>query len=99
MWVFRGGMKRSGSTLEWRVEAIGSDLRFDPHSLLHHNHINTGARRAWTRVLTPAESALVEIKFGDWLRSKGHLDARPAGMSVRPCIRERPAEETQGGIP
>ncbi len=57
-----------------RVEAIGNDLLFDPESLLHHNHINTGACRAWTRLLAPAESARVEVKFGDWLRSKGYLD-------------------------
>jgi len=55
-----------------RAAAIGSDLLFDPHSLLHANHIQTGLCGAWREILTPEESLGVEERFGDWMRRHGY---------------------------
>jgi hypothetical protein len=49
--------------------------RHDPETLLHDNHISAtaGATGVWREVLTAAESAEIERRFGDWLRLAGYL--------------------------
>jgi hypothetical protein len=51
---------------------------FDPHSLLHHNHLSESAGQpgGWRSTLTPSQAAFIarpEIA-GDWLLALGYLD-------------------------
>jgi len=55
-----------------RVAAIGDDLLFDPHSLLHSNHIQSGRSGVWRGILTPEEARRVDVTFGDWLYRHGY---------------------------
>ena len=52
----------------------GIDVKdsFDPHSLLHHNHIFEAEIGGWKKYLTDAEIELLENKFGTWLRNNGY---------------------------
>jgi hypothetical protein len=50
----------------------GGGEMFDGKSLLHHNHIRSGARDLWKTELTGAQTRLLEEKFGAWLRAHGY---------------------------
>lgn len=59
--------------------AAASAGGFDPHSLLHHNHLSASAGQpgGWRGALTPEQIAFIERPdiAGDWLRALGYLDA------------------------
>ena len=74
----------SSHTIERQQERIEESVRtsnlqqgdpngplFDPHTLLHTDHINSGEIGAWKGVLTPRQAALVESKARNWLISNG----------------------------
>jgi len=52
-------------------DGFGED-RFDRHSLLHTNHIRSGAVGGWGEVLSPPEVAVIEHQLGDWLQAHGY---------------------------
>ena len=65
-------------SVERQTERIGSfkdaqvldhKIAFDKHSLLHDNHISEakGQVSQWRTVLTPAQTALIEERYGAWL--------------------------------
>ena len=45
---------------------------WDPHFLLHSNHIFSGGSGAWKEELTKEQVKLLEEKFGTWLLGKGY---------------------------
>jgi hypothetical protein len=47
-------------------------LEFDPHSLLHHNHIHEGEVGGW-RTLSPDEQLRLAERYGWWLTAEGYL--------------------------
>lgn len=55
----------------------GVALKFDPHSLLHHNHIASGASGLYREVLRPAEIRAIEDECGAWMARWGYLPDRP----------------------
>lgn len=55
----------------------GPALKFDPHSLLHHNHIASGATGQYREVLRPAEIRAIEDECGEWMARWGYLPDRP----------------------
>ena len=65
-----------------RVQGAGSDsgstLKYDPHSLLHHNHIASGATGDYRTVLRPAEIRAIEDECGEWMAKWGYEPDRPA---------------------
>jgi hypothetical protein len=61
-----------------RVTAIAEKFRgggqmFDGHSLLHHNHIRSGARELWKTELKPEQTQVLNERFGNWLRAHGYI--------------------------
>lgn len=54
-----------------RIKSVG----FDPHSLLHQNHISgeNGQIGQWQTALTPSEIARIEAKYGLWLKKHGYI--------------------------
>ena len=48
------------------------DTSLDPTSLLHHNHIYSGAVGQWKSALTPEQIALVEAWAQGWLEARGY---------------------------
>lgn len=46
--------------------------QFDPHSLLHTNHIHSGDVAAWRSELTSDQITFVESLAGDWLIENGY---------------------------
>jgi Sulfotransferase domain len=54
------------------VDAPDGELRFDRHTLLHRNHINSGRLGAWTEILGEEEQRRVEETFGGWLVDHGY---------------------------
>lgn len=45
---------------------------FDPHSLLHSDHINSGEIGQWEQCLTARQIMFIEQRTGYWLVSKGY---------------------------
>ena len=45
---------------------------YDPHSLLHYNHINSGESGSWKKQLTSEQIRVLEDKFGEWLEVTGY---------------------------
>lgn len=77
-----------------RTEAVrrrraseGKTLKFDPHSLLHHNHIASGSSGAFRQVLSPAQIRAIEDECGEWMARWGYLPDRPALTSMQRLIR------------
>lgn len=60
-----------------RREATGAAVKFDPHSLLHHNHIASGGSGDYRSVLSPAEIRVIEDECGDWMERWGYAADRP----------------------
>jgi Sulfotransferase domain len=57
----------------WRhVPAVDKELRFDPRTLLHHNHLGSGRPGAWAEILSADERLRVEDAFGGWLLDHGY---------------------------
>jgi hypothetical protein len=64
-------------------KAVGS-VKFDPHSLLHHNHITSGASGDFRTALRPSQIRAVEDVCGEWMPRWGYPTDRPA---LRPAER------------
>lgn len=47
-------------------------VTFDPHSLLHTDHIHSGEIGAWKKYLTGKEVREIEGKAGKWLETNGY---------------------------
>lgn len=67
-----------------RIEAFKKSLRenkseqnFDPHTLLHTNHIHSGSVGGWKDSLTPKQVAMIEAKARDWFVENGYTLAEP----------------------
>ena len=45
---------------------------FNPHTILHTNHINSGAVNGWKNILTKQQVALIEHQTGNWLVAHGY---------------------------
>ena len=45
---------------------------YDPATLLHMGHIQTGRSGIWTHVLSSEEVAVIEARAGDWLLAHGY---------------------------
>lgn len=56
---------------------------FDPTSLLHTNHIDTGQVGKWKSVLTPKEIAAVEMQTRDWQIANGYELSEAKAGSVK----------------
>jgi hypothetical protein len=48
---------------------------FDPHSLLHTNHIRSGEVGGWKETLTPQQADFIEEHARDWMLQHGYLPA------------------------
>jgi hypothetical protein len=55
----------------------GQAVKYDPHSLLHHNHIASGAVGGYRTVLRPAEIRAIEDACGEWMARWGYEPDRP----------------------
>ena len=55
-------------------------LFFDERTLLHHDHIRSGAVGEWRRVFTLAQTALLEDRFKGWLLARGYALTSEAGQ-------------------
>jgi len=53
------------------AEATPAEPRFDPYSLLHHNHIHLGEVGGW-RTLSLADQARLTERYGWWLAAHGY---------------------------
>jgi Sulfotransferase domain len=62
----------AGGAATETVDSADGALRFHPHTLLHHNHINSGRPGAWKEILTSEEQRRVEETFADWLVDHGY---------------------------
>lgn len=60
------------------VRQRGEAVTYDPHSLLHHNHIASGAVGGYRTVLRPAEIRAIEDACGAWMDRWGYEPDRPA---------------------
>ena len=47
-------------------------VKYDPHSLLHINHIHSGEIGIWKNHLTKKEIEIIEIKAVKWLKTNGY---------------------------
>lgn len=65
--------KRTGSFQQGYVNGP----LFDPHTLLHTNHIHSGEMGGWKGVLIPKQVALIESKAQDWLIANGYELTNP----------------------
>jgi hypothetical protein len=50
----------------------------DQHSLLHYNHLATGADALYTSRLRPAEIRAIETQCAEWMKRHGYVPARPS---------------------
>ena len=55
-----------------------SAIKYDPHSLLHHNHIASGEIGSYRSVLRPAEIRAIEDECGAWMAKWGYEPDRPS---------------------
>lgn len=51
--------------------------KFDPHSLLHHNHIATAGIGEYRKILLPAQIRAIEDECSDWMMRWGYEADRP----------------------
>lgn len=62
----------SKAVQESRLEDAPGGVKFDPHTLLHTNHIHSGAIGGWKSILTAEQAAFVEQLAGKWLVEHGY---------------------------
>lgn len=53
-------------------------MKYDPHTLLHHNHIASGATGDYRNVLQAAEIRAIEDECGEWMATWGYEPDRPS---------------------
>jgi hypothetical protein len=70
-----------------RRETTGEAVKFDPHSLLHHNHIASGESGGYRAVLRPAEIRAIEDECGDWMERWGYPVDRPPLTTAQRLLR------------
>ncbi len=71
--------RRRAAAVAQRLRADGDDpadpahqLRFDPHSLLHWNHLRDGSGGGWRDRLSARELALIAAIAAPWLSAQGY---------------------------
>lgn len=75
-------------------EAFGASVKYDPHSLLHHNHIASGASGHFRDTLRPSEIRAIEDVCGEWMAKWGYPPDRPpltVAQRLLKCTYRRPA--------
>ena len=48
------------------------NAEFDPHSMLHTDHIHEGQVGGWEHALSPDQNALIEDKSASWMAENGY---------------------------
>ncbi len=64
---------------QWKTTKVNENL-YDPKSLLHANHINSGQQNQWNKVLTPIQVAYLESISKDWLSLVNYPLTQPLPM-------------------
>lgn len=64
----------------WKNNQEKDSKFYDPKSLLHANHIDSGASNKWKTALTPLQVAYLETKAKDWLISQDYPLSQPILM-------------------
>jgi hypothetical protein len=65
--------RQRGRTADIRAkQSRGMLTKFDPHSLLHFNHVASGEVGIFRRVLAPAEIRAIEDVCGEWMGRWGY---------------------------
>ncbi len=64
----------------WKNNQEKDSKFYDPKSLLHANHIDSGASNKWKTALTPVQVAYLETKAKDWLISHNYPLSQPILM-------------------
>lgn len=59
------------------VRPGGGKHQFDPVSLLHTNHIHSGALQGWRSALTRQQLRWIDAAAGDWLQQRGYPPSFP----------------------
>jgi hypothetical protein len=70
--------QRARTVAVQEVRQRGEAVKYDPHSLLHHNHIASGAVGGYRTVLRAAEIRAIEDACGAWMARWGYAPDRPA---------------------
>lgn len=65
-------------TEAFRAERGDDRSKYDPHTLLHHNHIASGATGDYRSVLRAVEIRAVEEECGEWMARWGYEPDRPS---------------------
>ena len=64
-------LKRVGNIAKQKADAGVEGAYWDPHSLLHYNHIFSGVFGAWKEELTKDQVLSLDEKFGTWMIERG----------------------------
>lgn len=62
----------------FRAKRGDEQPKYDPHTLLHHNHIASGASGDYRRVLRAVEIRAIEEECGEWMATWGYEPDRPS---------------------
>lgn len=65
-------IKRVGNIAKQKADAGVEGAYWDPHSLLHYNHIFSGVHGAWKEELTKDQVLYLDKKFRAWLLERGY---------------------------
>ncbi len=78
-------VRRRQAGFDFDASGAGSGAdRFDPATLLHRNHVHSGASGQWHEVLTRSEIAVIEAHSGGWLIDRGYsLSMHPLEARIR----------------
>lgn len=60
-----------------QLQAGSNSGKYDPHSLLHFNHIATGGIGEYNKILQPAQIRAIEDECGEWMMRWGYEAERP----------------------
>lgn len=61
---------------------VGPAIKFDPDSLLHHNHIASGGSGDYRSVLRPSQIRAIEDVCGEWMQRWGYTADHPPLTSL-----------------
>ncbi|MEA5510198.1 sulfotransferase domain-containing protein [Crocosphaera sp. UHCC 0190] len=64
----------------WKNNQVNDSKFYDPKSLLHANHIDSGKLNKWVNTLTPLQVAYLETTAKDWLISQNYPLSQPLFM-------------------
>ena len=103
--------QRRAADLTQRLGEQGVDLNkpdqalvYDPHSLLHWNHLRQGRIGGWREDATPAQRALLAEISGDWLIARDYESDTdwaipPEGLREQINAQRRVLAELEGSLP